>query len=169
MPRTCGPQEALTSPPWGPACSRPKPGTSREGVVSLGVGWRKGRGALGCLGSRGRRCPGVWVRRGGGLSVGRRACSDRGPPQVPVGSGALGLRAPCPAVVASGTAPEAAARTALWTSPPVACSPVQVRAALGTYLVYRAPASVLLSHLTPGPINLSLLPQGPLSLTRAAL
>lgn len=111
----------------------------------------------------------MWVRRGGGLSVGRRACSDRRPPQVPVGSGALGLRAPCPAVVASGTAPEAAARTALWTSPPVACSPVQVRAALGTYLVYRAPASVLLSHLTPGPINLSLLPQRPLSLTRAAL
>ena len=48
-------------------------------------------------------------------------------PQVLVGSGAPGLRAPCPVGVATGIAPEGVAGPAPWTSPPVACSPVQVR------------------------------------------
>lgn len=40
--------------------------------------------------------------------------------------------------------------TALWTSPPAVCSPVRVRAALGTHLLYCAPA--LSSHpCDPGP------------------
>lgn len=50
------------------------------------------------------------------------------PPQVLVGSGAPGPRAPCPAAAATGTAPEAVASMTLWSSRPAGGGPAQVRA-----------------------------------------
>lgn len=89
------------------------------------------------------------------------------PPQVLAGSGAPGLRAPCPVAAVTGTAPETVACTAVWTSLPAGCSPVQVRA-VATCSTAPPPSVIILSNpgpcqplpLTPG-IPVPELPCGP--------
>lgn len=76
--------------------------------------------------------------------MGGRACSDLGAaPQVLVGSGVPGLRAPCPVAVATEIAPEAVAHLSSWSSLPATCSPVQVRGCPGDLQFSSPPISTL--------------------------
>lgn len=108
--------------PRGQASTRPNPGAPCRRWAGILQG-----GGCGCPRVSGQGRPGLW-------------CPEFHL-QVLVGNGALGLRAPCPVEVATGIAPKAVAHTALWSSPPVVCSLVQVRTATGSLLFLSPPTS----------------------------